>query len=99
MLKSLQIFSVLFSPSLQHQQVPCLCDDSIITPAPKSKAPESPNNHRHAAHTSLITSFERIVKNALVTVVHEILDPSRFAYRPGRGVDDATSTVSEREKE
>lgn len=35
-LKSLQIFSVLFSPSLQHQQVPGLSNDSIITPAAKS---------------------------------------------------------------
>lgn len=30
---------------------------------------------------------------------HEILDPFWFADRPGRGVDDATGTVSEREEE
>ncbi len=41
----------------------------------------------------IMKSFERTVKNALLSMVHEILDPLQFAYRPGRGVDDATSTI------
>lgn len=39
--------------------------------------------------TSLIMrSFEKIVKNTLLTSDQDQLDPLQFAYRPKQGVDD-----------
>ena len=38
-------------------------------------------------------SFERIVKDDLMSNVQSNLDPLQFAYRPNRGVDDAISTM------
>ena len=61
---------------------------------PKNQAPKSLNDYRPVALTSLIMKvFERIVKEALLTAVQADLDPLQFAYRSGRGVDDAISTL------
>ncbi len=38
-------------------------------------------------------TFERVVKDKLLTMVQDNLDQFQFAYKPGRGVDDAISTL------
>ncbi|KAF7654719.1 hypothetical protein LDENG_00065960 [Lucifuga dentata] len=38
-------------------------------------------------------SFERLVKNELVSRVEGLLDPMQFAYRTGLGVEDANATL------
>lgn len=88
------IFSFIFSWSLQVHRVPRLWKDSIIIPVPKSKCTKALNDFRPVALTSLLMkSFERIVKDDLMNTVQANLDPLQFAYRPGRGVDDAIITL------
>ena len=44
--------------------------------------------------TSLIMKqFEKLVKRELVAKTESLLDPLQFAYREGRGVQDATATL------
>ena len=46
------------------------------------------------ALTSLIMKqFEKLVKRELVAKTESLLDPLQFAYREGRGVQDATATL------
>lgn len=88
------IFCFIFNKSLCLHKVPRIWKESIIVPVPKNNVPKSLNEFRPIALTSLIMkSFERIVKDALMTMVQANLDPFQFAYRPGRGVDDAISTL------
>ena len=52
------------------------------------------NDYRPVALTSVIMkSFERIVKCHLFSKVRDYLDQHQFAYREGRGVEDAIVTV------
>ncbi len=75
------IFTFIFSMSLQLHKVPSLWKDFV--PVPKSASP-----------TSLVMkSFEKIVKETLLTCVQDKLDPLQFAYRSGRGVEDALATL------
>lgn len=85
------IFCFMFSASLQQQKVPCLWKDSTIIPVPKSKAPKI-DVYKPVTLTSLIMKTW-IVKYDRLCMVHGILEPFQFAYRSGRGVDDATSTL------
>ena len=88
------IFSFIFSWSLQTHSVPRLWKDSIIVPVPKNKCTKTLNDFRPVALTSLVMkSFERIVKDELMNTVQANLDPLQFAYRAGRGVDDAIITL------
>ncbi|KAI5086940.1 gastrula zinc finger protein XlCGF28.1-like, partial [Silurus meridionalis] len=83
------IFCFIFKMSLSLHKVPCLWKESIIVPVPKNNAPTSLNEYRPVALTSLIMkTFERIVKDTLLSMVQANLDPFQFAYRSGRGVDD-----------
>ena len=38
-------------------------------------------------------TLEKLIKNEILSQVEELLDPLQFAYRPGRGVEDATVTL------
>ena len=38
-------------------------------------------------------SFEKIIKTMIMTRTDHLLDPLQFAYRPGRGVEDAVATL------
>ncbi len=38
-------------------------------------------------------SFEKIVRKGILALTQSALDPMQFAYRPGRGVEDATCTL------
>lgn len=73
---------------------PRLWKDSIIVPVPKSKYTKTLNDFRPMALTSLVMkSFERIVKDELMNTAQANSDPLQFAYRAGRGVDDAIITL------
>lgn len=84
----------IFSWSLQVHRVPRLWKVSVIIPVPKSTSTKTLNNFRPMALTSLVMkSFETIVKDDLMNTVQANLDHLQFAYRPGRGVDDAIITL------
>lgn len=64
------IFCFIFRNSLCLYKVPHLWKESIIVPMPKNNVPKSLNEYRPVALTSLIMKiFERIVKDALLTMV------------------------------
>ena len=49
---------------------------------------------RPVALTSLVMkSFEKIVKQSLMVMTQDVIDPLQFAYQPRKGVDDATATL------
>ena len=66
----------------------------MIVPVPKIKTPKSLNDYRPVALTSFVMkTFEKIVKEEILCVPQTKLDPLQFAYRAGRGVEDATGTL------
>ena len=88
------IFHFIFNLSLQQQRVPKLWKHSTVVPVAKIKTPKAPNDFRPVALTSLIMkSLEKVVKDNILKQVETSLDPLQFAYRSGRGVDDATTTL------
>ncbi|KAF7656792.1 hypothetical protein LDENG_00036240 [Lucifuga dentata] len=88
------IFSYLFNLSLEQQRVPKLWKESIIVPVPNKNSPKELNDLKPVALTSrVMKSFERLVKNELVSRVEGLLDPMQFAYRTSLGVEDATATL------
>ena len=88
------IFTFIFSLSRQLHIVPRLWKDSFIIPIPKSNPPKALKDLRPVALTSLVMKcLEKLVKEEILSVVNPILDPLQFAYRPGRGVEDATCTL------
>ena len=88
---SWQIFFVLFlichfnfTKFLAFGKTPLLC---------LYNSPKSLSDCRPVALTSLsMKTFEKLVKDELLSSVQENLDSLQFAYR-GRGVADATSTL------
>ena len=88
------IFHFIFTLSLQQQRVPKLWKHSTIVPVAKIKKPSSLNNFRPVALASLVMkTLEKLIKNEISLQVEELLDPLQFAYRAGRGVEDATVTL------
>ena len=88
------IFYFIFSLSLQQQKVPNLWKHATIVPVAKTKNPATLNDFRPVALTSLIMkTLEKIIKHEVQTQVESLLDPMQFAYRCGRGVEDATTTL------
>ena len=88
------IFNFIFQLSLSQQRVPSLWKRSIVVPVAKGPRPKGLNDFRPVALTSLIMkSFERLVKEELLTKTECFLDPLQFAYRAKRGVSDATITI------
>ncbi|KAK0134020.1 hypothetical protein N1851_030427 [Merluccius polli] len=70
------IFSFIFTTSLQLQRVPCLWEDSVIVPVPKIKTPKSLNDYRPVALTPLVMkTFEKIIKEEILGVSQTKLDP------------------------
>lgn len=55
--------------------------------------PKSLNDFRPVALTFLMKTFEKIIKDEILGATHAKLDPFQFAYRAGRGVEDATYTL------
>lgn len=74
--------------------MPSLWKQSIVVPVTNNRNPSSSNDFRPAALTSLVMKqFEKLIKAELVSKTESLLDPLQFAYRAGRGVQDATVTL------
>ncbi|XP_030272344.1 uncharacterized protein LOC115581424 [Sparus aurata] len=85
-----EVFSTLFQMCVNHCQLPLIWKSSTIIPIPKTKNPEQLTEFRPVALTSLIMKiFEKILKDEIVSLVYDKLDPLQFAYQPGKGVEDA----------
>lgn len=70
------IFSFIFSWSLQLHMVPWFWKDSVIIPVPNSKSPKILNDFRPMSLTSLVMkTFERTGKDNLIDTVQANLDP------------------------
>ena len=88
------IFCHIFMLSLVQQRVPKTWKQSIVVPIAKTTHPKAPNDYRPVALTSLVMrSFEKLIKHELLVRTEHLLDPVQFAYRMGRGVQDATITL------
>lgn len=87
------IFYHIFQLSLNQQRVPKCWKQSTVIPVAKTTNPRVFNDFRPVALTSLVMkSFEKLIKRDLIKTEH-LLDPQQFAYRAGRGVEDATATL------
>ena len=88
------IFSKLFTWSLQTSTVPGVWKNSTICPVPKSKSPSTLNDYRPVALTSIaMKTFERIVLKKLLSQTRDAHDQFQFAYKQNRSTDDATLTL------
>jgi hypothetical protein len=84
------VFTHLFQLSLDSGHIPALWKFSNIVPLPKKTTPKQPNDFRPVALTSVVMkTLEKIVKSLVLAATEKSLDPLQFAYRAGRGVDDA----------
>lgn len=80
----------LFQNSLVSGVVPQKWKHSTVTPIPKKSTVKVFNDLRPVALTSLVMkATERIIKNFISKATDTQLDPLQFAYRTGRGVEDA----------
>ena len=80
--------------SLQTQHVPKVWKDAVVAPVPKSRGPKTLNDFRPVALTSiLMKTLEKLVRAEILRKTEHALDPMQFAYRPHRGVEDATVTL------
>ncbi|KAK0134267.1 hypothetical protein N1851_030177 [Merluccius polli] len=85
------IFYYTFSLALS---LPSLWKQSVVVPVAKISRPQTLNDFRPVALTSLIAkSFEKLIKAELLVKVEPLLDPYQFTYRAKRGVQDATITL------
>lgn len=83
------VFHYIFNMSLRVQHVPSVWKDAVVVPVPKLGSPKMLN-----ALTSVVMKiFERFVKDEMLRSTESLLDPMQFAYRPKRGVEDATVTL------
>ena len=88
------VFKRLFQLFLNTHFVPRTWRTSTIIPVPKKANAKALNDYRPVALTSILCKcMERVVCNQLTASVADHMDPLQFAYRVGRGVDDATSTL------
>lgn len=76
--------------------VPQLWKDSTVIPIPKKGAIKIMNDLRPVALTSLAKkAMERVNKNHIIKITDSQMDPLQFAYRAGRGVDDAKVFITD----
>lgn len=84
------VFQQLFQRSLNCTAVSSMRKQATVIPAPKKGSIKVLNGLRPVALTSLLMKvLERIVKSHITRTVNPPMDPLQFAYRAGRGVDDA----------
>ena len=84
----------IFQRSVDSHTVPALWKKSIIDPVAKKTCPVDNNDFRPMALTSIIMkSFEKYMLSVLKAEVNLALGPYEFAYRQGRGTDDAINTI------
>ena len=80
------IFRFIFQASIDLCKVPLIWKTSTVIPVP--------NDFRSIALTSLaMKCLEKIVKTEIRKETEHLLDPLQFAYRHGKGVEDATLTI------
>jgi len=90
------VFQTLFQKSMASGVVPQLWKHSTVIPIPKKSSIKSFNDLRPVALTSLVMkAMERIIKDYITKETASQLDPLQFAYRTGRGVDDAKVFVTD----
>ena len=80
----------LFQTSLDTASIPTVWKTSTVIPIPKTNHPKLLKDFRPVALTSLVMkTLEKLVKTLVLSVTECQLDPLQFAYRAGRGVEDA----------
>ncbi len=88
------VFRILFQSSMDSSTVPQLWKHSTVIPIPKKSKIKTLNDLRPVALTSLvIKAMERILKHHIIRATDFLIDPLQFAYRAGRGVDDAKTFI------
>ena len=91
-----EVFQQLFQTSMNCSTVPRKWKHSTVIPIPKKGPTKVLNDLRPVALTSLVMkAMERIIKNFITKSVEPMMDPLQFAYRAGRGVDDAKIFILE----
>ena len=88
------IFRFIFQASIDRAKVFFLTwTTSTVIPAPTKSKPASLNDFRPIVLTSLaMKCLEKIVKTEVRKETEHLLDPLQFAYRHGKGVEEATQT-------
>ena len=85
----------IFQRSVDSHTVPALWKKSTIVPVAKKPCPADNNDFRPVALTSIVMkSFEKYMLSVLKAEVNLALDPYQFAYRQGRGTDDAINSIT-----
>lgn len=88
------VFHEIYNKSLETQHVPILWKDAVVIPVPKCRDPKMINDFRPVALTSILMKIlEKLVRSEILRWTEHRLDPMQFAYRPHRGVQDATLTM------
>ncbi len=88
------VFHCILNMSLRVQHVPSVWKDAVVVPVLKLGCPKMLNDLRPVALTLVVMNiFERFVKDEILRSTESLLDPMQFAYRPKRGVEDATVTL------
>ena len=91
------IFTQLFQLFLNTRFVPQAWKMATIIPVPKITRPNSLNDFRPIAVTSVISKcFEYLVCRKLKWQMSGLMAPMQFAYKADRSVEDATLTLLER---
>lgn len=68
--------------------------DAVVVAVPKSNCPKVLNDFRPIALTSIVMkTFEILVKSEVIMRTQPDMDALQFAYRPHRGVEEATATL------
>ncbi len=88
------VFHNIFNRSLEAHHVPRIWKDAVVVPVPKSSRPTTLNDFRPVALTSIVMKiFEKLVRLEILKDTESGMDQLQFAYRPKRGVEDATITL------
>ncbi len=78
-------------------QIPAVWKSSSIIPIPKSTYPNELNDFRPVALTSLVMkTFEKLLKDEIVSLVFGKMDPLQFAHQARKSVDDAKIFILDR---
>ena len=85
------VMTKIFQLFLDASFVPRAWKETTIIPVPKKPRAKALNDFRPVALTSILCKcMERVIVGELTTTIGESLDPLQFAYKPKRGVEDAT---------
>lgn len=84
------VFQHLFQTSLDTAIIPTVWKTSTVIPIRKTNNLKQLNDYGPVALTSLaMKTMEKLIKSLIVPITESQLDPLQFAYRAGRGVEDA----------